>query len=243
MSMNTTLTPRSRRDRPAKPPLSRDKIIATALAIVQQDGLQKVTMRRIAADLDTGPASLYVYVRNTEELHALLLDALLEQLPGERLQGESPAIQLHRLLWAYTQVLYDHPEIARIAMFTLPNGRYYLRLVDSMLGLLIEGGASSKDAAWAVDMLLLYATMTAIEQSMRAAKGTEISEIAALVRAVDTLDPETYPHIARVGKDDLLGGEQQQRFDWGIDVILRGIASAALPPADTATTPAASPAS
>ena len=46
-----------------------------------KDGLSKVTMRRVAATLDTGAASLYVCVRNTEDLHAQILDVLLDSVP------------------------------------------------------------------------------------------------------------------------------------------------------------------
>ena len=58
---NARKAPVSRRDRPAKPPLSREGVIAVSLRIMRDEGLEKVTMRRIAAELDTGPASLYVY--------------------------------------------------------------------------------------------------------------------------------------------------------------------------------------
>ena len=74
---NKHVPPRSRRERPAKPALTRAGIIDAALAILHDEGLSKVTMRRIAQELDTGPASLYVYVRNTADLHVQILDALL----------------------------------------------------------------------------------------------------------------------------------------------------------------------
>src|SRR5258708_33807210 len=84
---NKHLAPRSRRERPAKPALTRQGIIDVALTILRDEGLNKVTMRRIAEALDTGPASLYVYVRNTTDLHVHILDALLaavtEPLPAE----------------------------------------------------------------------------------------------------------------------------------------------------------------
>src|ERR1700683_1702799 len=70
----------SRRERPAKPALSREGIVAAAVAVMQAEGLDRVTMRRLATDLDTGPASLYVYVRNTAELHAAMLEELLSQV-------------------------------------------------------------------------------------------------------------------------------------------------------------------
>jgi AcrR family transcriptional regulator len=67
----------SRRQRPAKPALTRHGIVDAAVSIMQSQGLGKVTMRSVAAALDTGPASLYVYVRDVEDLHAQILDAQL----------------------------------------------------------------------------------------------------------------------------------------------------------------------
>src|SRR5262249_61037894 len=69
----------SRRERPAKPALTRAGIVAAAVGVMQAEGLEKVTMRRLAQELDTGAASLYVYLRNTAELHAAMLEQFLGQ--------------------------------------------------------------------------------------------------------------------------------------------------------------------
>jgi AcrR family transcriptional regulator len=55
--MSTPPVPRSRRERPAKPPLSRDAIVAAALEIAAAEGVEALSMRRLAQALDTGPAS------------------------------------------------------------------------------------------------------------------------------------------------------------------------------------------
>ena len=61
-----------------------------ALRIMREEGLERVTMRRLAAELDTGPASLYVYLRNVAELHGAILDELLAGLgPPSRSTGVS----------------------------------------------------------------------------------------------------------------------------------------------------------
>ena len=65
---------------PPSQPLTREGIVAAAVRIMQAEGLDRVTMRRLAQELDTGPASLYVYVRNTAELHAAMLEELLGQV-------------------------------------------------------------------------------------------------------------------------------------------------------------------
>ena len=56
----------SRRTRPAKAALSLERIVSTALEILEQEGLSGLSLRRAATALDTGPASLYVYLENLE---------------------------------------------------------------------------------------------------------------------------------------------------------------------------------
>src|SRR3984957_17359238 len=73
----TATAHRSTRDRPAKPPLSEDAGVDTALEILKSDGLGAVTMRRVATALDTGPASLYVYVDGRDRVFPAMLQRLL----------------------------------------------------------------------------------------------------------------------------------------------------------------------
>lgn len=218
---------RSRRERPAKPALSRSGIVEAALAILREEGLEKVTMRRIASALDTGPSSLYVYVRDTADLHAQILDALLAPLTGSPPAGHGWQARLGALLTRYRDVLFTYPEIARMTLVTQPSGPHYLALVDAVLGLLQEGGVAGREAAWAVDLLLLYATATAAEQSTRRGSPQAAGEFSALASAILTADAGSFPHIARLGDDLLSGGSD--RFAWGLDVLLSGVVRAQRP--------------
>ncbi|WP_371649161.1 TetR/AcrR family transcriptional regulator [Streptomyces mirabilis] len=216
--------PISRRERPAKPALTRQGIIDAALAILRDEGLGKVTMRRIAAALDTGPASLYVYVRNTGDLHAQILDSLLG--PVKAPEAGTWRDRLKALLVSYGEVLFRHPEIARMAMSTQPSGPNYLALADAILGLLDEGGVSGREAAWAMDLLLLHPTAVAVEHSSPKSATQESDEFSALAAKIATADPARYPHIARLG-DTLVSGDGPSRADWALDVILDGVLAAA----------------
>jgi len=98
--------PISRRERPAKPALTREGIVATALEVMRAEGLDRVTMRRLATELDTGAASLYVYVRNTAELRAYMLDELLAGLDLSPVTAAGDwRERLVAVLWSYTVVL------------------------------------------------------------------------------------------------------------------------------------------
>ncbi len=221
---NHLSTPRSRRERPAKPALTRQGIIDAALTILRDEGLNKVTMRRIAEVLDTGPASLYVYVRNTADLHAQILDALLSAVTGSFPTEGTWRDRLKQLLMHYTLVLFEYPEIARMTLTTHPSGPNYLALVEHILALLKEGGMPNRDAAWMVDLLLLYATANAAEHSTRASSSQAADEDSTLAAVIATVDASMYPHIAQLG-NELLSGKGIDRFQWGIDVFLAGALS------------------
>src|SRR5450432_2404244 len=119
----------SRRERPAKPALTREGIVAVAVEVMQAEGLERLTMRRLAQELDTGAASLYGYVRNTAELYAAVLDELLGgvDLTPATASGDWRT-RLEQVLNSYTGVLFEHPGLAQSALVTRPSGHCYLNL-------------------------------------------------------------------------------------------------------------------
>jgi AcrR family transcriptional regulator len=122
--------------------------VDTAVRIMRAEGLGKVTMRRLAQELDTGPASLYVYVANTAELHAAVLDSLLGEVDLTGRDGDGWRQQLRAAMASYTQVLFEHPQLARAALVARPSGENYLRLVERILDLLSQSGADREQVAW-----------------------------------------------------------------------------------------------
>src|ERR1700731_3285778 len=99
----------SRRERPAKPALTREGIVATAVEVMQAEGLERVTMRRLAQELDTGAASLYVYLRNTAELHAAMLEQLLGQVDlGPVTEAGDWRDRLITILTSYPTIPFGH---------------------------------------------------------------------------------------------------------------------------------------
>jgi AcrR family transcriptional regulator len=231
----------SRRERPAKPALTRDGIVAAALTVMRAEGLDRVTMRRLAAELDTGAASLYVYVRNTAELHAAVLDELLGAVdlsPATDAVGTPAALsgdwqdRLIRVLTSYTMVLFEHPGLAQSALVARPSGAHYLDLLEAVLSLLAEGGVPAGRAAWAVDLLLHFGTSTAAEHSARDRDDNAPAEEDALTTALLNADTETHPRIAELGAD-LLSGPGQARLSWGFHVLINGITDTPRPQSPT----------
>jgi AcrR family transcriptional regulator len=221
--------PRSRRERPAKPALTREGIVAAAVELMRAEGMQKVTMRRLAQELDPGPASLYVYVRNTAELHAAILDELLGIIEPVPAEGDWRG-RLEKLLTSYTAMLFEHPGLAQSALVARPSGKHYLNLIETLLALLAEGGVPSGQAAWGVDVLLQYATATAAEQATRDLTVNAQDDWDALTRALHGASDRTHPHIATLATE-LLSGTPQVRLSWGFHLLINGILHTPVPPA------------
>ncbi|WP_410597503.1 TetR/AcrR family transcriptional regulator [Amycolatopsis sp. lyj-23] len=216
-------TPISRRERPAKPALTRDGIVDAAMAILAAEGAQALTMRRIAAELDTGPASLYVYVRNATELNSLLIDRLIASLDLSWDEAEPWRDRLHRLLADYSAMLAAHPGIARSALFVWPDGPHYLDLLELLMRLLTTAGVQPEPAGRATDLLLQHATAAVAEWDGRRDRGEQ--DLSDLVATLDASDPERHPTLYALGSALFVRGSHEERSAWIIDVMLDGVLS------------------
>lgn len=198
-------------------------MVGAALRVMRAEGLERLTMRRLAAELDTGPASLYVYVRNTAELHGAILDELVAGLE----QPESPDSEQWRerivgLLISYTNLLFAYPSLARSVLMLRPSGPHYVRLIDTLLGLLLAGGLPARQAAWGVDILLQHATATAAEQGSRDESVDADAEEQDLALVVAEAQQDTYPNLVLV-RDEILAGTGEERQRWAFETLINGL--------------------
>ncbi|WP_454199700.1 TetR/AcrR family transcriptional regulator [Nocardia sp. Marseille-Q1738] len=211
----------SRRARPAKAPLSREVIVETGLRILDRDGAAALTMRRVAQDLDTGAASLYVYVANRDDLMAAMLDHVLGTVPEP--VGASWRERLTELVDATVRAMSRHEGLALVALGTIPTSPNALRLMELMLRSLTEAGLDDRTASWAVDLLYLHITASAAEQSVHATSGgTERGYLADVERRFAELPADRYPTIVAM-RDSMLSGDGDARAAWAVQVLLNGI--------------------
>jgi AcrR family transcriptional regulator len=209
----------SRRARPSKAPLSQDVIVTAALDLLSQDGMAGLSLRKVAAALDTGAASLYVYVANLDELLALVLDRVLGEVerPSDP-EGDWRA-QLKTLLQSYFRVLIARPGLAQVALRTIPTGCNMVELTEALLALLTRGGLDLGRAAWALDLLLLHSAALAAEQDNR--RYTDETALQRLKEATDSVSAATHPNIHAAG-DQLYTGTRE-RYDWALDALINGV--------------------
>ena len=225
--------PASPRTRPAKSALSREAVVAAALAVVDEVGFDAASMRRVATALETGPASLYVYVADRRELMEAAHDLALAgvELPADGDWRD----RLEQLVARVVAALAAHGDLAMAAIAAVPLGPHFLRITEEMLRLLREGGIADAACAWAVDLLVQYVASSALEQgawnrAQRAiadpAQATAEVMGAAFAGRLDAvyagLDPEAFP-VTTALRPLLTVGGGDERDAWKLRVIVDGL--------------------
>src|SRR5271169_1477965 len=111
---------RERSHKGPKPGLSLPRIVDAAVRVADAEGLDAVSMGRVAAELGAAPMSLYRHVSAKEELLRLMVDAAWGDSPGPLAPGEGWRAGLSRWAWAMRDGAHRHPWVVRIPLNSLP---------------------------------------------------------------------------------------------------------------------------
>jgi AcrR family transcriptional regulator len=220
--------PRSRPAAQQRRALSQDLIVDTALELLGKGSLDTVSMRRVAQTLGTGPASLYAHVNNKEELHELMLDRLLGQLPRPKPDPGIWTEQILEMARAQLKMLTAYPGIARVGLETVvPAGPNALAYGEAVLAILRAGGLPDRVAVFAFDTLSLWCSAFAYEISAIRTGEIDKEDIVARSREIGSYmaaRPAQFPNLLGVGQL-LSEATADERFEFALDVFLAGLMS------------------
>jgi AcrR family transcriptional regulator len=187
-------------------------------------------MRAVAAELDTGAASLYVYVAGRQEL----LNEMFDLVAGEvDLGGEpDPALwreQLEGLLIRIVETMDRHRGIARVPLANVPTGPNARAAAERVIALLRAGGVDDRSIAWFVDVVFLFVNATAYETAIYMEAGVEEEHIDRDLReAFERLDPAENPNFFSM-LELLTSGSGEERFKFGLRLMIEGLLHVAPP--------------
>lgn len=214
-------TPRSQ---PAKAPLSKEAVLEAGLRVLRAKGIDGVTMRAVATELDTGAASLYVYVANRQQLLNEMFDRVVSEIDlGEDPDPKRWRDQLESLLTRILETLERHHGIARVPLANVPTGPNAAVVADRVIGLLRAGGIDDRSIAFFIDVVFLYINATAYETAIYVEEGVPEDSIEADIRAAfSQLDPTTIPNTMSM-LDVLTQGSGEARFRFGLRLMIEGL--------------------
>jgi TetR/AcrR family transcriptional regulator, tetracycline repressor protein len=202
-------------------------VVDRALALIDAEGLDALTIRRLAVELGVTPMALYWHFSDKDEL----LDALAEHLFGQVQLSEPEAgpwdRELRVALAAFMTVLRPHPAAAGLARARILSSRAGLALAERVLGLLDEAGFSAEEAA-EIAGYLLAAVVTLVTAEPGVGNGGPDPEARdAAVRARQatllSLPPQQYPHVIASAAPLTFCANDDAYFARGLDLLVAGV--------------------
>lgn len=180
--------------RPTRPGLSREYIVATALAVLDRDGLKGLSMRRLGAELGVDPMAIYYHVPRKSGLFDAVVEAIYQEVNLAALP--TTGTWRTKVEWFMRQlraVLRRHPHALSIVSTRPATTPALLAVLDRGLGALTADGLSAQDA---IDLINCAATFTI--GHVLAEVGEPVGgETAAPEEVVAGLSAETHPHLLK----------------------------------------------
>jgi TetR/AcrR family transcriptional regulator, tetracycline repressor protein len=212
------VTTTSRRS-PGRPPVPLDRIIATALRIVDEEGPDALSMRTLAQRLESGTATLYRHFTNRAELIAQVVDHMFGEvdLDADELARMSWREACRTIAHAMFATLGRHRNMAPLVADQLPAGPNAMTLRERCLAILLDNGFPPRLAARAYATVARHVLGFAIQQST-----PETSDDTQLSAAIHRLDPSRFP--ATIAVADSMPVPLEDEFAFGLDLILNGLA-------------------
>jgi AcrR family transcriptional regulator len=203
-------------------PLSRDRILRAALELVDEGGIESLTMRRLGQALGFEAMSLYNHVANKDDVLDGILDLVLAESEPPSPAGEwntairTSAISVHEALrrhpWSCTLLMAPgHARPARV------------RYMDLLLGRLREAGFSAEATYHAYHVLDGYIFGFALWETSHSFTAEEASNLAA--KFAQTITADAYPYLHEHAQQHVSEGAHRdvRAFQFGLDLIVDGL--------------------
>ena len=221
----------SRAGKRRRDPISRDAIVDTTIRLLDAEGLDALSMRRVADKLGTGAASLYWHVGSKDGL----LDLVFDKIIGEGLTSISDPLpgswreQLKEVARAQRAVSLRHPYVVRISIGRIPMGPNALRYSERVLAILRAGGLPPDLAVKGSHLLIATVNgftldETGVSDSERAPAAAESQQAAAMARDyLASLPAEQFPNVVALA-DEYGYSDPDAQFELLIDIFVDGLA-------------------
>jgi AcrR family transcriptional regulator len=217
---------RNDRPRDQRRTLNQAQVVNAALTLLDEVGVDELTMRRLAEKLGVKAASLYRHVRNKGELLVLLGDEISGQIPLLRASG-TWRHQLEEMAWNVRRGLLAHRDAARVLAATPPFGPRRLRHIELLLRTLRASGMSGTNAVRAAYHCNNFVTEFVADEiritaMVAESRGKRKDVFDGVRKHFKTLPRDAYPTLVELA-DELTEDDPDGLFQFGLEIWLRGL--------------------
>lgn len=206
-------------------------VVEGALALADAEGLEAVTIRRLAEELGVTPMALYWHFRNKDELLQSVAASIFEEIDLSVDATATWQKQLRALLGSMLVVLRDHPPTAILLSTRTVSSESSLLATEIMLDILRRGGFSPEEATQISRHA--FSTITNLVSGKpgvvaREESGEQIDTRQRARLFLESLPKERYPRLVEAATPLSEGMEQEAYFAFGLDLLLAGIEAMAM---------------
>lgn len=201
---------------PRRQPLTRDRVLRAAIALADEHGIDKLTMRGLGRELGVEAMSLYNHVGSKDDILDAMIDLVVEDIAVPPAGTYWKDAMRERALSAHG-VLLAHPWAPMLLMSRYNIGPGMTRYLDATFGRLFEGGFSVEGAldAWnTLDSHLYGFTLQELNLPFEADEAPQVS-----AEVISQLSAPDFPHVTRVIGHVMASGRHED-FTFGLDLIL-----------------------
>ncbi len=201
-------------------PLTRERIVSTALTIVDRDGLDALSMRRLGAELDVDPMAIYYYIPNKDALLDAIVEAVMAEIDLTFDDASLPAEErIVGAASAYRDAMLAHVNALPIIMSRGPSTPVALRPVELLIGILRDAGLPPNSA---------MAGMNAIAATVRGTIAMVASDDLQappmpeeLEAMADRFPADEFPYL----RESIMcpGDFLHEDFEFGVRALARGL--------------------
>lgn len=207
--------------------LDRERVLATAIELADEIGIEALTIRKLADRLGVGAMTIYHHVPSKDAIIDGMVEIVFDEIERPPHDVDWKQAMRHRCISARS-VLNRHPWAAPLMESRTSPGPAVLGHHDAVIGCLRRGGLSIQMTAHAYAVLDSFVYGFAFEEATLPAGGGEgIAEVAEQIAA--HFPSDTYPHLAELTFEHVLqpGYDFGDSFEFGLDLLLDGLDSAA----------------
>jgi AcrR family transcriptional regulator len=222
--------------------LTRERVVAEALAVISADGAAALSMRALAARLGVVPGALYRHVRSKEQLSDLVVDGVLADVDCHTGHDLAWTAQIKVLACRLRAVLEDHPGIAAMLKTRDPLGPHSLALAEALLTALQQSGLPQPQTALAFWLVYDYTVGFALSDhtTVNEQRVQDAATLLQLHAFFQSLPAGRFPVLAALG-EHVWADNRDMRFSAGLDTILAGLQASTDTPRTALTSRPASP--
>jgi AcrR family transcriptional regulator len=202
--------------------LTRERVVTAGIELADRDGIESISMRRLAQELSVEAMSLYTHVRNKDDLLDGMVDAVIGKIPTSTGVADWK-VSLRQMALAARSILLTHPWAPRLVESRTTPGPATLRYIDAVIGVLREGGFTIAQAHHALHILgsrALGFTQDLFDDSDE----LEPETAASLASELGATLPYVAEMVLAVTHGGALGRcDDDTEFEFALDFILDGL--------------------